>query len=87
MEYKPGMMVKSIAGHDKNSIYVIIRECKDHVYVCDGKLKMVEKPKKKNKKHVQLIKTISEEVAEKTANGSVIHNEDIRKVLGVIARV
>lgn len=87
MEYRPGMMVKSIAGHDKEKIYVVVRELKDSVYVCDGRLKTVDKPKKKNKKHVQLIKTISQEFAEKTANGSVIKNEDIRRILGGKAHV
>ena len=81
MEYKPGMMVKSIAGHDKAMMYVIIQESAEYVYVCDGRLKLVDRPKKKNKKHVQLIKTISEEFAKKIANGSVIDNEDIRKIL------
>lgn len=81
MEYKPGMMVKSIAGHDKKKLYMIVHEQGDHVYVCDGELKTVDRPKKKNKKHVQLIKTIPEAFAVKLANGSVIYNEDIRKVL------
>ena len=87
MEYKPGMLVKSLAGHDQNQIYVIMREDKEFVFLCDGRLKKIDKPKKKKKKHIQLIKTISEELAVKIAEGSVINNEDIRKAIGGKAHV
>ena len=43
----------SKAGHDKDSIYVIIKEEADMVYLADGRHKPLEKPKKKNKKHIQ----------------------------------
>lgn len=82
MEYKPGMLAKSIAGHDQNKIYVIMQEAGDFVFLCDGRLKTVENQKKKRKKHIQLIKTIPEELAVKLAEGSVIKNEDIRKAIG-----
>ncbi len=51
-----GMLAASKAGHDKDSVYVIIREDGEYIYVADGKSRTVERPKRKNKKHVQLIK-------------------------------
>ena len=36
MQLKPGMLVKSKAGHDKDRIYVIIRDEDKYVYVADG---------------------------------------------------
>lgn len=87
MEYRPGMLAKSIAGHDQNQIYVIIREEGDFLFLCDGRLKTVDKLKRKNKKHVQLIKDIPDELAEKLAKGSVIYNEDIKKAIGGKAHV
>lgn len=51
-----GMLATSKAGHDKDSVYVIIREEGEYIYVADGKIRTVERPKRKNKKHVQLIK-------------------------------
>lgn len=51
-----GMLAASKAGHDKNSVYVIIREDGEYIYVADGRLRTTERPKRKNKKHVQLIK-------------------------------
>ena len=51
-----GMLASSKAGHDKDSVYVIIREDGEYIYVADGKSRTVERPKRKNRKHVQLIK-------------------------------
>lgn len=51
-----GMLACSKAGHDKDSVYVIIREDGEYIYLTDGKTRTVERPKRKNKKHVQLIK-------------------------------
>ncbi len=51
-----GMLATSKAGHDKDSVYVIIREEGEYIYVADGKIRTVERPKRKNRKHVQLIK-------------------------------
>lgn len=82
MEYKQGMLVKSIAGHDQNQIYVIMKEEKDFLFLCDGRSKTTDRPKKKRKKHVQLIKTIPAELAELLAGRLEIKNEDIRKAIG-----
>ncbi len=51
-----GMLATSRAGHDRDSVYVILREEGDYVYIADGEGRTVQKPKRKNKKHLQLIK-------------------------------
>ena len=59
-------LVKSLAGHDKESLYFVMREDASHVYLVDGVLKLVENPKKKNKKHVQpIVKMKSDELEKK----------------------
>ena len=50
-----GELATSKAGHDKNRLYLIIGEEGDSVYLCDGRLRGVEHPKKKKKKHIQII--------------------------------
>lgn len=50
-----GYFVKSLAGHDKDKIYVIMREDNEYVYLADGIYHKIENPKRKNKKHIQLI--------------------------------
>ena len=53
--YEVGMLAKSKAGHDKGHVYVIFDVDETYVYLVDGVIRTIEKPKKKKKKHVQLI--------------------------------
>ena len=48
-----GTIVKSIAGHDKDNLFVIINVENEYVYLVDGKCRTLSKPKKKKIKHVQ----------------------------------
>ena len=41
-----GMLAFSKAGHDKQTVYMIIKEDAEYVYLSDGRLKTVEHPKK-----------------------------------------
>ncbi len=55
MNFEIGTLVCSKAGHDKGQLFVVVKEDKNNLYLSDGKNKTVEYPKKKNKKHVQII--------------------------------
>ncbi len=79
--YQPGMLAQSVAGHDLRKIYVIIRVEEEYVYLVDGRLKTVEKPKKKNKKHIQLIRKPQKEITKKLTNGQKIENEEIKRAI------
>ena len=50
-----GEFATSKAGHDKDRLYMIVGEEEDCVYLCDGRLRGMEHPKKKKKKHIQII--------------------------------
>lgn len=50
-----GELANSKAGHDKDRLYMIVGEEGECVYLCDGRLRGVEHPKKKKKKHIQII--------------------------------
>ena len=50
-----GELATSKAGHDKDRLYMIVGEEGECVYLCDGRLRGVEQPKKKKKKHIQII--------------------------------
>lgn len=56
IECNIGMLARSKAGHDKDKVYVIIDMDDTYVYLVDGNLRTLNKPKKKKWKHVQLIK-------------------------------
>lgn len=51
-----GFLAYSIAGKDKGNIYEIIKEDRSCVWLADGRDRQIDNPKKKNKKHVQVIK-------------------------------
>lgn len=55
-----GYLVYSKAGHDKGEIYLVINEDERYVWLVNGLDKKIQNPKKKNKKHVQLIKVYYE---------------------------
>lgn len=53
--YEIGMLAKSKAGHDAGKVYVIIDVDEAYVYLADGRIRTLERLKKKKKKHVQAI--------------------------------
>ena len=55
-KYEVGMLARSKAGHDKGHVYVIHQVDETYVYLIDGSGRKLENPKKKKKKHVQLIR-------------------------------
>ncbi len=71
-----GSIVYSKAGRDKKRCFVIvgIDENAAHdgfVYVCDGRLRKIENPKKKNLRHLEIVKTGGGVFTEKIINGKV----------------
>lgn len=54
-KWKIGTVVKSIAGHDKNNLFVIINVENEYVYLVDGKCRTLSKPKKKKVKHLERV--------------------------------
>lgn len=54
-KFEAGMLARSKAGHDEGRVYVIVSTEDAYVYLVDGKLRPLKKPKKKKKKHVQII--------------------------------
>ena len=50
--WETGMLAKSLAGHDKDKVYVIVGLDEQFTYLADGERKTLQSPKKKKKKHV-----------------------------------
>lgn len=71
MVFESGMLVKSLAGHDKDCIYVIIDVNDEYIYLADGMNKTVCQTKRKNKKHLQIIRKVS---SPSTADDEAIRN-------------
>lgn len=55
-KYKIGMSAMSLAGHDAGKVYLIFKVHDNYVELVDGKIRTLDHPKKKKKKHIQIIK-------------------------------
>lgn len=55
MKIQVGMRAKSKAGRDKDKIYSITEIHGEYVYLVDGEKRCAENPKRKNRKHIQII--------------------------------
>ena len=51
--FRAGQMALSDAGHDRGKLYVILEVQDETVLLADGIRRTVEKPKKKNIRHVR----------------------------------
>ena len=78
-----GMFARSLAGHDKGKLYIIIEADEEFVSVSDGRLRPLEKLKRKRIKHIQPDYEISEIIAGRMREEKPVRNEDIRKAIQV----
>lgn len=74
MDIVRGMVVESSAGRDKGGFLVVVSFDGEHVLVCDGKRRPLERPKRKNSKHLKPMKTVLSE-------DSMATNREIRRSL------
>lgn len=77
-----GRLVLSKAGHDRGTYLVIVGAAdEEHVLLADGKLRTVEKPKRKKLRHVDVTRFASEEIAQKLTGGFRLQNAELRKFI------
>ena len=67
-----GAVVKSVAGREKNDVFIILNTDKDYAYLINGKSRPIECPKKKNFKHLHLLNKKSDINLDTCANCDVI---------------
>lgn len=77
-----GQLATSKAGHDKGCLYVIVAQEGEFVYLCDGRLKGPDRPKKKRIKHIQPInKRVEEDLLGRLLSGGKVYAEEIKYAL------
>ncbi len=74
-----GSMVVSLAGRDRGAVCVVLREEEEYLLIADGRLRKVEAPKKKKRKHVRLI--TGENGAPIRFDGKALTNRFVREWL------
>lgn len=74
MEFVRGLVVRSIAGHDKGGFFTVLEVSAPYAVICDGKRRSLEHPKRKKQKHLAVTNTI-------LPDSSMETNREIRNVL------
>lgn len=64
MDIVKGSVVRAKAGRDKGSYFVVLNLDKDVAFLADGKTRKLEKPKKKNLKHLEATSAVLSEKLE-----------------------
>ena len=76
-----GMFARSLAGHDKGRLYIVLEAGDDEALLADGRLRTLEKPKRKKRKHLQPDYHRADELLRRKEEGHAIRNEDIIQAL------
>ena len=74
MEVQRGQVVRSLAGHDKGGFLAVVQVAPPFAFVCDGKRRLLERPKRKKLFHLAPTATVLPEEALRT-------NRQIRSAL------
>ncbi|MBQ8000318.1 MAG: KOW domain-containing RNA-binding protein [Ruminococcus sp.] len=73
MTITQGQVVRAKAGRDKDGFFVVLNTDGTYAYICNGKRRKVEHPKKKKLIHLQATKTVFDM--------SMVTNRKIREFL------
>lgn len=81
MEIDKTHIVSSLAGRDKGRLFIVMETEPDFVYLVDGKLRKLEAPKKKRRKHVAFAGLLGDRLAGKILRDDKVLNSEIRRAL------
>ena len=74
-------IVRSLAGHDKGELFCVINTDGAYLFLCDGKRRKMERPKRKKAVHTAFVGEFQHPVLERLQAGESISNRDIRRAL------
>ncbi len=81
MDIGLGSIVFSKAGRDKGDYFVVVATEGEYAYICDGKTRKCDKPKKKKLKHITVTKAVSELICQKLTDAEKVTNNEIRRAI------
>jgi len=82
LDYKVGQVVYSKAGRDAGKKFIIVSiPDESYVYISDGDLRKIEKPKRKNAKHLLITEEIIKPLSEKLLKNMNVNNSEVRRAL------
>ncbi len=84
MDIVKANIVKSTAGRDKGELFFVLATEGDFLLLADGKLRPVERPKRKRRKHVVLRRTDGGELSRRIRSNESITNSELRKAIAAV---
>ena len=81
MDLRRGDVVRSLAGHDKDSLLCVVSTDGDFLLLANGKERKLNSPKRKNVKHVQRAGTSDHPVFLRLSSGETVGDNELRKAL------
>ena len=78
-----GDIVKSVSGRDKGRHFVVMCLENNLAGICDGKLRKIDKIKKKNPKHIKLLGEGTKEFKELLGKGEKITNAQVKQEIKI----
>ena len=72
-----GELIVSTRGRDADEYFFVASVQGEYVFLVDGKIRKMAKPKRKKIKHTASTKYIHEGLAEKFFNKSLVHDKEI----------
>jgi ribosomal protein L14E/L6E/L27E len=77
-----GRIAVSKAGRDTGRVFVILEVIDTYyVYIVDGDLRKMDRPKKKKLKHLKLTENVLSSIAEKLTEGTKVFDAEIRSAI------
>ena len=79
-------VVKATAGREEGKLFYVLSAENEFLQLVNGKDRTLEKPKRKKRKHVQLVLRPETRVAEKLRSGHPVLNSELRRDLAFLSR-
>lgn len=77
-----GRIVRSNAGRDRGKLFLIVGvEDENHLLLADGRLRPLERPKKKKLRHVSVLPGGSDSLRETLLEGGSALNAELRRII------
>lgn len=84
-DFSVGDLVRSTAGRDAGKLMFVVGTDDAHLFLADGKVRPIDRPKRKKKKHIRYVSTPEGRVPEKMRSGDKVTNSELRRTVAALA--
>ena len=84
-EIRTADIVLSLTGRDRGQLMLVVAEEGDFLLLANGRARRAENPKRKRRKHVELVQEGCGPAADKIRSSEKITNSELRKALAAVS--